>query len=152
MPNSLEMEKFAMYIYKTVKTKQIGKEKKRKEKKNNIIIIIKILLTLLEWVIYWTELSLNRPALSLQYVYVYLHIAKSPHLPPTPTSSKEKKKKKKKCLLQSSLMTKFQVWNSVTCVTRITVDSRYLEFQRSPLNTSRYPYLDISELREWGKQ
>ena len=33
-----------------------------------------------------------------------------------------------------------------------TVDSRYLEFQGTHWNTSRYPYLDISELREWGKQ
>ena len=29
-----------------------------------------------------------------------------------------------------------------------TVDSRYLEFQGTHWNTSRYPYLDISELRE----
>ena len=29
-----------------------------------------------------------------------------------------------------------------------TVDSRYLEFQGIRCNTSRYPYLDISELRE----
>ena len=28
-----------------------------------------------------------------------------------------------------------------------TVDSRYLEFQGTHCNTSRYPYLDISELR-----
>ena len=33
-----------------------------------------------------------------------------------------------------------------------TVDSRYLEFQGIHWNTSRYPYFDISELREWGKQ
>ena len=33
-----------------------------------------------------------------------------------------------------------------------TVDSRYLEFQGTRWNTSRYPYLDISESREWGKQ
>ena len=33
-----------------------------------------------------------------------------------------------------------------------TVDSRYLEFQGTHWNTSRCPYLDISELREWGKQ
>ena len=32
-----------------------------------------------------------------------------------------------------------------------TVDSRYLEFQGTLLNTSRYPYLDISELQNWGK-
>ena len=35
---------------------------------------------------------------------------------------------------------------------RITVDSRYLQFQGTHWNTSRYPYLDISELKEWGKQ
>ena len=29
-----------------------------------------------------------------------------------------------------------------------TVDSRYLEFQGTHLNTSRYPYFDTSELRE----
>ena len=33
-----------------------------------------------------------------------------------------------------------------------TVDSRYLEFQGAPWNTSRYPYLEISELQKWGKQ
>ena len=36
--------------------------------------------------------------------------------------------------------------------TKYTIDSRYLEFQGAHWNTSRYPYLDISELREWGKQ
>ena len=33
-----------------------------------------------------------------------------------------------------------------------TVDSRYLEFQGTHWNTSRYPYFDISELKEWEKQ
>ena len=33
-----------------------------------------------------------------------------------------------------------------------TVDSRYLEFQGTLRNTSRYPYLEISELQKWGKQ
>ena len=33
-----------------------------------------------------------------------------------------------------------------------TVDSRYLELQGTHWNTSRYPYFDISELREWGEQ
>ena len=33
-----------------------------------------------------------------------------------------------------------------------TVDFRYLEFQRTLWNTSRYPYLEISELQKWGKQ
>ena len=32
-----------------------------------------------------------------------------------------------------------------------TVDSRYLEFQGTLWNTSRYPYLDISVLLNWGK-
>ena len=32
-----------------------------------------------------------------------------------------------------------------------TVDSRYLEFQGTLWNTSRYPYLDISDLQNWGK-
>ena len=31
------------------------------------------------------------------------------------------------------------------------VDSRYLEFQRTLWNTSRYPYLDISDLQNLGK-
>ena len=34
----------------------------------------------------------------------------------------------------------------------IRVDSRYLEFQGTLLITSRYPYLEISELQNWGKQ
>ena len=32
-----------------------------------------------------------------------------------------------------------------------TVDSCYLEFQGTLWNTSRYPYLDISDLQNWGK-
>ena len=32
-----------------------------------------------------------------------------------------------------------------------TVDSRYLELQGTLWNTSRYPYFDISDLRNWGK-
>ena len=32
-----------------------------------------------------------------------------------------------------------------------TVDSRYLEFQGTLLNTSRYPYLDILDLQNCGK-
>ena len=32
-----------------------------------------------------------------------------------------------------------------------TFDSRYLEFQGTLWNTSRYPYLDISDLQNWGK-
>ena len=32
-----------------------------------------------------------------------------------------------------------------------TVDSRYLEFQGTLWNTSRYPYLDISDLQNLGK-
>ena len=32
-----------------------------------------------------------------------------------------------------------------------TVDSRYLEFQGALWNTSRRPYLDISDLQNWGK-
>ena len=34
----------------------------------------------------------------------------------------------------------------------ITVDSRYLEFQGTLCNTSRYPYLDISDLQNLGKK
>ena len=32
-----------------------------------------------------------------------------------------------------------------------SVDTRYLEFQWTPWNTSRYPYFDISDLQNWGK-
>ena len=32
-----------------------------------------------------------------------------------------------------------------------TVDSSYLEFQETLWNTSRYPYLDISDLQNLGK-
>ena len=32
-----------------------------------------------------------------------------------------------------------------------TVDSRYLEFQGTLWNTSRYPYFDISDLHNWVK-
>ena len=32
-----------------------------------------------------------------------------------------------------------------------TVDSRYLEVQGNLLKRSRYPYLDISDLQNWGK-
>ena len=31
------------------------------------------------------------------------------------------------------------------------VDSRYLEVQGTVWNTSRYPYLDILDLQNWGK-
>ena len=33
-----------------------------------------------------------------------------------------------------------------------TVDSRYLEIQGTLWNTLRYPYFDISDLRNYGKQ
>ena len=33
-----------------------------------------------------------------------------------------------------------------------TVDSRYLEIQGTLRNTSRYPYFDIADLRNWGNQ
>ena len=32
-----------------------------------------------------------------------------------------------------------------------TVDSRYIEFQGTLWNTSRYPYFDISDMQNWGK-
>ena len=32
-----------------------------------------------------------------------------------------------------------------------TVDSRYLEFQGTVWNTSRYPYFNISDSQNWGK-
>ena len=32
-----------------------------------------------------------------------------------------------------------------------TVDSRYFEVQGTLWNTSKYPYLDISDLLNWGK-
>ena len=37
------------------------------------------------------------------------------------------------------------------CVLSSTVDSRYLEVQGTFWNTSRYTYLDISDLQNWGK-
>ena len=41
----------------------------------------------------------------------------------------------------------------VDCVLkRNTVDSRFPEFQGTLWNISKYPYLDISGLRKWGKQ
>ena len=52
------------------------------------------------------------------------------------------------------------IWNCIVAIVHglvyrageelisITVDSRYLEFQGTHGNTSRYPYLDISKLRE----
>ena len=46
------------------------------------------------------------------------------------------------------------VWKSLTSTfesTNSTVDSRYLEFQGTLWNTSRYPYIDISDLQNWGK-
>ena len=42
-------------------------------------------------------------------------------------------------------------WSTVTTLFSYTVDSRYLEFQGTPCNTSRYPYLDISDLQSSGK-
>ena len=36
--------------------------------------------------------------------------------------------------------------------TPYTVDSRYREVQGTLWNTSRYPYLDISDLQNWGKK
>ena len=41
--------------------------------------------------------------------------------------------------------------NSADDNLRYTVDSRYLEFQGTLWNTSRCPYLDISDLQNWGK-
>ena len=32
-----------------------------------------------------------------------------------------------------------------------TVDSRYLEVERTLWNTSRYPYFDISDFQTWEK-
>ena len=39
----------------------------------------------------------------------------------------------------------------VSCVVWITVDSHYLEVHGTLLSTSRCPYLDISDLQNWGK-
>ena len=43
------------------------------------------------------------------------------------------------------------IGNKMDLLKRSTVDSRYLEFQGTLWNTSIYPYLDISELQNWGK-
>ena len=46
-----------------------------------------------------------------------------------------------------------KIFPEISCkLSQITVDSRCLELQGTHWNTSRYPYFDISELREWGKQ
>ena len=37
------------------------------------------------------------------------------------------------------------------CNKKYTVDSRYLEVKGTIWNTLRYPYLDISNLQNWGK-
>ena len=42
-------------------------------------------------------------------------------------------------------------------MTNVNIDlnilySRYLEFQGTLWNSSRYPYLDISDLQNWGKK
>ena len=44
------------------------------------------------------------------------------------------------------LFPKFYMYKDQLC----TVDSRYLEDQRTLWNISRYPYLDISGLQNWG--
>ena len=41
---------------------------------------------------------------------------------------------------------------NIVCLFLITVHSRYLEIQWTLWNTSRYPYFEISDLRNWGKQ
>ena len=55
------------------------------------------------------------------------------------------------CKLSDTICMKFQSLFSGK-YKKHTVDSRYLEVQRTLWNTSRYPYLDISGLRNWGKQ
>ena len=40
----------------------------------------------------------------------------------------------------------------IQCSYDVTVHSRCLEFQETLWNTSRYPYLEISDLQKWGKQ
>ena len=54
-----------------------------------------------------------------------------------------------------------EMWSNMVCerkyykqtgYTNYTVDSRYLEVQGTLWNASRYPYLDISHLRNWEKQ
>ena len=47
------------------------------------------------------------------------------------------------CLLRTNCPNMFGKYS-----TQYTIDSRYLEFQGTHWNTSRYLYLDISELRE----
>ena len=51
--------------------------------------------------------------------------------------------------IQDTVLSQKRKWGN-GIITR-TVDSRYLEFQGTLWNTSRYPYLDISDLQNWGK-
>ena len=57
------------------------------------------------------------------------------HLPSPPKSDQHQTHSEKMCAPKKS-----------------TVDSRYLETQGTLWNTSRYPYFDISDLRNWEKQ
>ena len=52
--------------------------------------------------------------------------------------------------VQGSVKSKSSWLRARDCV--YTVDSRYLELQGTLWHTSRYPYFDISDLRNWGKQ
>ena len=53
----------------------------------------------------------------------------------------------------SDKMARNKYWRTCFVPAKLrTVDSRYLEVQGTPWNTSRCPYLDISDLRNWGKQ
>ena len=56
---------------------------------------------------------------------------------------------KKRGLRGSELYWHVFMMNCNTLIT--TVDSRYLEVLGNVWNTSRYPYLDISDLQNWGK-
>ena len=53
----------------------------------------------------------------------------------------------KRLLLKTLYTIKEQAYH----YTRYTVDSRYLEFDWTLWNTSRYPYFDISDVQNWGK-
>ena len=55
-------------------------------------------------------------------------------------------------LLDAAKYTACKPWQFSVATVYNTVDSRYLEIQGTLWNTSRYPYFDISDLRNWGKQ
>ena len=55
-------------------------------------------------------------------------------------------------LMVSSLLAKVKLRGSAYIFRGGTVDSRYLEVQRTLQYTSKYPYLDTSDVQNWVKK